>query len=507
MGAFDLITSGAAAFTDPFTLFLVVAGSVLGIIFGAIPGLTATMGMAIFLPMTFSMTDVQGIVFLIGIYVGACYSGSIPSILVNIPGTPSSIATGFDGYPMTQKGEAGRAIGYSTISSALGGLFGVVILAFAAPVLAGLALEFGAQEYTGVALLGISIVSYISFGSTIKGLIGAIIGLLLATVGQDVITGFPRFVFGSENLQAGLEMIPVMVGFFGVTEVLTKLESIRETSVEVAKISHILPGFKRLFSMLPKICLSSSIGTFVGAVPAAGGAIAAMGAYGIQKRFSKRSDEYGTGIAEGLVAAEAANNAAVGGALVPMLSLGIPGDPQTAILIGALMINGLVPGPMLFLTRPDLISTIYIGNVFAIGVFTLIGLACARYFALLIRVPQRYLLPGIMILCVVGAFAIRNSLFDVWVLLGCGFLGYLLQKIQITAAPIILGFVLGPILEDNFRRSLIMSNGDWTTFFSRPLSLCLIGINLFILIGPFVFRFIKTDYKRMTIMKNKKNKE
>ena len=486
MGTFDLLTAGLANFTSPYSLFLVVAGSALGIIFGAIPGLTATMGMAIFLPMTFAMNDINGILFLIGIYVGSCYSGSLSSILVNIPGTPSAIATGFDGYKMALKGEAGRAIGYSTVSSALGGLFGVLVLVFAAPVLAGLALEFGAQEYTGIALLGISIVSYISFGSTIKGLIGGIIGLMLATVGQDVITAYPRFVFGSKDLQAGLQMIPVMVGFFGVTEVLTKLEQEKEIRIPVAKIRNVLPSAFRLLRMSPMMGLSSLIGTFIGAVPAAGGAIASMAAYGIQKRFSKRSKEYGTGIAEGVVAAEAANNAAVGGAFVPMLSLGIPGDPQTAILIGALMINGLAPGPMLFATRPDLISTIYLGNVVSIIAFAVIGLAGARIFSHLIRVPRYYLLPGIMIFCIIGAFAIRNTVFDIWVLLACGVMGYLLQKIGIMPAPIILGFVLGPILEDNFRRSLIMSQGDWTTFFTRPISLTLLLINLFILVGPYL---------------------
>ena len=495
MEIFSLIIAGLPTFGNPYSVFLVVAGSVLGIIFGAIPGLTATMGMAIFLPMTFTMSDINGMLFLIGIYVGACYAGSLSAILVNIPGTPSSIATGFDGYPMTQKGEAGRAIGYATIASALGGIFGVFVLMFAAPILAGLALEFSAQEYTGVALLGISIVSYISFGSTIKGLIGAIIGLLLATIGQDVITAYPRFVFGSKNLQAGLEMIPVMVGFFGVTEVLVKLEQMLEIKIKVPKIQNVLPSLSNLVRMSPMMSVSSLIGTFVGAVPAAGGAIASMVAYGIQKRFSKRSKEYGTGIAEGVVAAEAANNAAVGGALVPMLSLGIPGDPQTAILIGALMINGLAPGPMLFATRPDLISTIYMGNLLSILVFTIVGLLGARYFALLIKVPKRYILPAIMIFCIVGSFAIRNTVFDIWVLLGCGLLGYLLQKIGIMPAPIILGFVLGPILEDNFRRSLIMSGGDWTTFFVRPVSLILLLINIFILFGPFMFRFFKKQAK------------
>jgi putative tricarboxylic transport membrane protein len=491
VGVFELLTAGLPTFGSPYSIFLVIAGSMLGIIFGAIPGLTATMGMAIFLPMTFGMSDLNGILFLIGIYVGACYAGSLSAILVNIPGTPSAIATGFDGYAMAKKGEAGRAIGYATLSSALGGLFGVLILIFAAPVLASLALGFSAQEYTGVALLGISIISYISFGSTLKGLIGGIIGLLLATVGQDVISAYPRFAFGSKDLQAGLQMIPVMVGFFGVTEVLTKLEQETEIKVITTKIRNILPNPSRLLRMSPMMAVSSVIGTFVGAIPAAGGAIASMAAYGIQKRFSARSEQYGSGIAEGVVAAEAANNAAVGGALVPMLSLGIPGDPQTAILIGALMINGLAPGPLLFVTRPDLISTIYLGNVLSVVTFSVVGLLGARFFANLIRVPRYYLLPAIMIFCIIGAFAIRNTIFDIWVLLACGLMGYLLQKIGVMPAPIILGFVLGPILEDNFRRSLIMSDGNWATFFTRPISLTLMLINLFILVGPYLLGVVR----------------
>lgn len=491
-----MLIAGLSNFTKFDSWFLIIAGNVLGILFGVIPGLTATMGMAIFLPMTFPMSEVNGMLFLIGIFVGACYAGSIPAILVNIPGTPSAIATGFDGYRMAQKGEAGRAIGYSTLSSALGGLFGVLILVFAAPVLASLALKFGAHEYTGIALLGISIVSYISFGSTLKGLIGGIIGLLLASIGQDVITGYPRFAFGSKDLEAGLEMIPVMVGFFGVTEVLIKMEQTTEAKVVVAKIRKVLPSLSRLVRMSPMMAVSSLIGTFIGAVPAAGGAIASMAAYGIQKRFSKRSREYGTGIAEGVVAAEAANNAAVGGALVPMLSLGIPGDPQTAILIGALMIHGLAPGPMLFTTRPDLVSTIYLGNVVSVGIFTIIGLAGARYFAHLIRVPRHYLLPAIMIFCIIGSFAIRNTVFDIWVLLACGLFGYLLLKIGIMPAPIILGFVLGPILEDNFRRALIISHGDWSTFFTRPISLILLLLNLMILIGPYLMAVGKRRLER-----------
>jgi len=479
----NIIIHSLPFFRNIQAIGLLISGTFLGVIFGAIPGLTATMAMAIFLPLTFGMSETNGILLLIGIYVGACYGGSISAILINIPGTPSAIATGFDGYPMAQKGEAGRAIGISTISSALGGLFGILVLIFAAPILANLALKFSAHEYTGVALLGISIVSYISTGSTIKGLVGGIIGFLLACVGQDIISAYPRFHFGLKNLEGGLEIIPVMVGFFGITEVFIKLEK-EERLQYVEKITKIIPKMREIVKMGKVILISSSIGTFIGAIPAAGGAIASMAAYGVQKRFSTKSTLYGTGIPEGIAAAESANNAAVGGAFIPLLSLGIPGDPQTAVLLGSLMIHGLAPGPLLFKMRPDFISIVYLGNILSIFFFSIMGLLGARFFAKLIKVPSHILLPTIFIFCIVGTYAIRNSIFDIYVLIGCGIAGYLLQKIGILPAPIILGFVLGPIIEENFRRGLIMSGGDWTMFLTRPISLILLMVNLFILIGP-----------------------
>lgn len=488
---FFLLTAGLPVFKSLQAIGLLISGTFIGIVFGIIPGLTATMGMAIFLPMTFGMPDTHGILFLIGIYVGACYSGSISAILINIPGTPSAIATGFDGYPMAQRGEAGKAIGFSTISSALGGIFGILILVFAAPFLAKVALRFSAQEYTAIALLGISIVGYISHDSIIRGLIGGIIGLLLATIGQDIITGYPRFSFGSKSLEGGLEMIPVMVGFFGITEVFIKLQKEEYYHIVTEKVSNMIPRFIEIIRVGGIVIQSSLIGTFIGAIPAAGGAIASMSAYGIQKRFSKKSKQFGTGIPEGIVAAESANNAAVGGAFIPMLSFGIPGDPQTAILLGALMIHGLGPGPTLFQNRPDFISVVYLGNLFSILIFLILGLLGARFFIKMLKVPNYILLPSIFIFCIIGAFAIRNSVFDIYILIICGTAGFLLQKIGIMPAPIILGFVLGPILEENFRRSLIMSGGDWTTFLTRPISLILLVVNLFILIGPYLIRNLK----------------
>jgi len=446
------------------------------------------MAVSIFLPVTFHIPDTYAMLFLIAICVGSCYAGSITAIAVNIPGTASAIATTLDGYKMAQQGRAGEAIGYATLSSAIGGVLGVVILMFAAPPLASAALEFSAPEYTGIALMGVTIIGYISFGSTVKGLIGGTIGFLLATIGQDVISAYPRFSFGSRSLEGGLDMIAVLIGLFGLTEILSNLEGQEEIKLAAKKIGRIIPRFSRFIKMSPMVGLSSALGVFIGAIPAAGGAIASLSAYGVQKRISKRSSEFGTGIPEGVVAAESANNAAIGGSLVPTLTLGIPGDPQTAVLIGALMIHGLTPGPQLFVQRPDLISAIYLSNVLAIIVFVGFGLLAAGFCARLAQTPKHYLMPAILIFSIIGTFAVRNSIFDVWTFFATGVMGYLLKKVGVMPAPIVLGFILGPIFEENLRRSLLMSSGDWTTFLTRPLSLTFLIINVIILIGPAIMR-------------------
>jgi putative tricarboxylic transport membrane protein len=491
MDSFNLITAGLPIMCEPYAIFMCTIGTLIGILVGGIPGLGAAMAVSIFLPMTFHLPDTIAIIFLMGICVGSCYAGSITAITLNIPGTASAVATALDGYKMAQKGLAGEAIGYATLSSAVGGILGVFILMIAAPPLANAALEFSAQEYTGIALMGVTIIGYISFGSTIKGLIGGTIGFLLASIGQEVISGFPRLSFGSRDLQGGLNMIAVLIGLFGLTEILSNLERQKKITLVANKIGRSIPNLGKFFRMFPMISLSSAFGVFIGAVPAAGGAIASLGAYGIQKRISKKSDKFGTGIPEGVVAAESANNAAIGGSLVPTLCLGIPGDPQTAVLIGALMLHGLIPGPQLFVQRPDLISSIYLSNILAIFVFVIFGVLAAGLCARLARTPSHYLMPAILIFSIIGTFAIRYSLFDVWTFLVIGFMGYLLKKIGIMPAPIVLGFILGPIFEDNFRRALIMSDGDWTTFLTRPLSLALILINLLILFGPMIMERIR----------------
>jgi putative tricarboxylic transport membrane protein len=341
--SFDLYLAGLSYFANPMMFAYSFFGVLVGIVFGALPGLTATMTIAVFIPFTFGVPAVQSFAFLLGLYSGAVYGGSVSAILINIPGTPSAIATGFDGYPMCQQGRAGEAIGISTIASGLGGFFSVIVLAFAAPLIAGIALEFSAEEYVGITLIGLSIIAIISPGSTVKGLMAGTLGLIIGIVGLDPMGSYPRLVFNKPQLFDGVSEIPVMIGMYGLSEMFIQISDQQHVKVVTQKIRNVLPSLRQVGSLLPTIIRSSVIGVAIGAVPAAGGSIASLVAYGQEKRFSRKSEELGTGIPEGIAAPEAANNASTGGALIPMMTLGIPGDPMTAVLMGGLIIQGLRP--------------------------------------------------------------------------------------------------------------------------------------------------------------------
>jgi putative tricarboxylic transport membrane protein len=484
-----LWTVGLPVFYSWYTIGLILFGTVVGVLFGSLPGLSSSMALAIFTPLTFALGANQAIVLLIALYIAAVFGGAISVVLVNIPGTPSSIATGFDGYPMAKQGKAGAAIGIATWSSVLGGLIGLVALAFFSPLIARVAKSFGTWEYAVLALLGLSIVSYISKGSYFRGLLGASIGLFLASIGQDPIVAYPRFTFGIANLIGGLDVVVVIIGLFGVSEVLFQLEKDLKINVN-QKITNTFGSIKDVFSNWKTLIRSSVIGTIVGAIPAAGGAIAAITSYGFAKRFSKKAANFGLGEPEGIVAAESANNACVGGALIPMLTLGIPGDPMTAILIGALMIHGLIPGPMLFVNHIDFVSSIFIGYAISLVFILLVGLLGASTYARLLKMPRHILLPVIMLLCILGSYSLSSSIFDIGVVVVFGIVGYYLQKVGISPAPVVLGFVLGPILETNFRRSLILGQGSLLPFITRPICLIILVIILFMVISA-----VKQAYK------------
>lgn len=472
-------------------IFYIVIGVIVGVIGGCLPGISCTMILAILVPMTFGLDPVYAMGLLVAAYSSAIAGGSITAILVNVPGTPSNIATGFDGYPMAQKGLAGKAIGLAITSSFVGGILSVLILIFFSPIIAKAALAFGSQEYAAIALLGLSLIAFVSQGTMLKGLVGGVIGLTLAVVGSDPITGFHRFTFGQPELIEGINNVIVMIGMFGLSEVIIKLGSKEYLRITEQKVTRIFVPFKEILKLLPNMIRASIIGTLVGAAPAAGPATAAIISYSQEKRFSKDSKLFGTGHPPGIVAAEAANNATCGGALIPMLTLGIPGDPMTAILIGALIIHGLRPGPLLFVEQTSFVSSIFVSAFIAqfFMFFAVTGLT--RYLVKLLKTPGYILYPMISVFCFLGTYAIQNSVIDVGIMTLAGFFGAMIRTIGIPVSCVVLGLILGPIFEENFRRSMVLTNDNLFCFFTRPVSLVIILITLLITIFPFISDYIK----------------
>jgi putative tricarboxylic transport membrane protein len=457
----ELYTAGFRLF-DVHAISFMVLGVLLGLVVGALPGLTATMGVSILVPLTYGLSMTAAIMMLLGVYCSANYAGSISATLVNIPGTPSAVMTTLDAYPMALKGEAGRAIGIATLSSSLGGLFSVVTLALFSPLIASIALKFNSFEMFLVAFWGISMMAYVSPGSTLKGFLSGFAGLIIATIGYDPVTAAPRFTFGESNLLSGVNFIAAMVGLFGVSEILLNIEKPgQNVRQEIFKIEGSLRSFKEVIKLWAVVLRSSVAGVIVGAIPGAGGTIGSIVAYAQQKRFSKHPELMGKGAPEGIAAAEAANNACTGGAMTTLLSLGIPGDAVTAILIGAFILHGIQPGPFLFQKNFDLVSAIFIGMVFINILFLVFGMFGARYLARLLFIPRSILNTMILALSVVGTYAVEASMFDVIVMLVFSGLGYVMTKQEIPRAPMVLALILGPILEQNFRRWLSLADGQY----------------------------------------------
>jgi putative tricarboxylic transport membrane protein len=456
----QIITLGLPLILNGKVLLLALLGTSVGLFVGAMPGLTGVMAMAILIPLTYSMTPIQAFSLLLATYVSGTYGGSISAILIKIPGTGAAIMTTLDGHPMALRGEAGKAIGLSCTYSFIGGTVSGFFLALFAPVLALWAIRLGSREYFSVAIFGLGIIAYIS-PTILKGLFAGVLGLLLATAGMDPINGYSRFQFGRAELIGGFEFVAVMIGLFGFGEVFNIFfEGISERKKVTPNLGKIWPSFKELLATIPVTIRSIIVGLFIGIIPASGPTIASVTSYGLEKRIGKRREQLGTGIPEGLSAVETSNNAATGAAIVPMIALGIPGDSVTAILIGALLIHGLKPGPALFISHPATVSSIFIlfflGNI----LFFILGMSGAKVFARLLNIPPTVLMPIITVFCFVGTYAVRSSIFDVYVAITFGLLGLLMRRIQLPIAPTILGFILSPIIEDNLRRSLIMSRSS-----------------------------------------------
>jgi len=471
----------------PDLLALTAIGTFTGIYVGAIPGLSVTMAVSILISFTFSWDVNTALALMNGIYMGGVYGGSRMAILLNIPGTPAAIATALDGYPLAKKGEAGSAIGLSTVMSVLGGFVGIAVLAVAAPTVSEFAILFQPRDYMLLAIMGILLVGSLSGESLAKGVFAGALGLLLGTVGLDPMTAEQRFTFGSVQLMSGIAPIALMIGLFGVSEALLQLHNIHAEAIK-QKVGRIVPSLADVRKYLSLSLQTSGIGALIGALPGTGGDIAALIAYDHAKRVTKNPEvPFGEGAKEGIVGAETANNAAVAGAYIPMLTLGIPGDAVTAIIIGALFIHGLNPGPLLMIEKPD-IFWFTVGNLVLANVFLLIfGLTGIKIFTRIVECPKSILFPLILLLSVVGAFSINNAITDVWWMLGFGVFGYLLKLYGYQIGPIVLGIILSRLMDGNWRRAIISEQDSIPAFLmgivTSPLSLAFLLVILFALVS------------------------
>jgi putative tricarboxylic transport membrane protein len=464
-------------FVDISVIIGLFAGVAFGIIGGALPGISPSMTIALLLPVTLYLPTITAIATLMGSYQGAMFGGSVSAILINTPGTASAAATALDGYPMAQKGQAKRALQTALYSSCLGGLIGTIILLFSAQFLAKVALKFGPPEYFGLMLLSLTLIAGISGKSMLRGIISGGLGLLFATVGLDPIYGSTRFTFGNINLYDGINTLSVFIGVFALSEIMIQLSLGRvelDKKPKVANSNTNRLKLKEFLSQKTNILFSAVIGSLIGILPGIGGSTASFMAYIASQKRSKKSEEYGTGIIEGVAAAEAANNAVCGGALVPMLTLGIPGDVVTAILVGALISHGIKPGPLLFVEEIGSVYTVYISLFLAVIVLSVVGTFGIPVFSKVVTIRKSILLPLVFIICIIGTYASKSNYFDVFVMLFMGCVGFALRKNGFPIPPLVIAFVIGRSLESNLRRSLILDSSGALIFFSRPLSAVLI---------------------------------
>lgn len=457
---------------DPYTLLVMVLASVYGLFVGAVPGLTATMATALLVPVTFFMAPIPAVAAIVTATAMAIFSGDIPGCLLRIPGTPASAAYTDEAFAMTRKGQAELALGAGLVFSVVGGLFGTLVLIFAAPALADFAIQFSSYEYFWLVLLGLTCAVFITSNRPLKGLVTLFLGLLVACVGLGNPAGFPRFTFGSAEMTGGIGMIPLMIGMFAISEVIRfVVDTAPPAELVTDKVGNVLAGQWELAKKYPmQILRGSALGTVVGALPGAGADIAAWMSYAISKKFSKEPEKFGTGHVEGIVESGAANNSALAGAWIPALVFGIPGDSITAIVIGVLYMKNMNPGPTLFVTQPQNIYAVFLLFIMANIIMLPMGILCIKAAKKILKVPRNVLMPVILLFCTVGTFAINNSLFDVGVMLAAGLLAYVLEENEFPIAPAILGVVLGGMLEENFITSMIKSNGDFSAFFSRPIA-------------------------------------
>ena len=488
--------AGLTTLTDPTLVFLLLCATLGGVVIGALPGLNATTGAALLLPFTLTMDPVPAIALLTAIYCSATFAGAITAILINTPGTSASATTCLDGYPMAQRGEAGRALGLAVVSSTVGGVFSVLVLMACAPILARAAYNFAPPEYFALTLFGLSMLISVGGGSAIKNLISGSFGILLATVGTDLLTSVKRFTFESPHLYDGIGFVPVMIGVFGISELIAQASRLNEKRERVTMDAIKLPSKEDYRRVWKTILRSSGIGTFIGVLPAEGATVASMIGYNEAKRWSKKPEEFGKGSPEGIAGSEAANNSATGGAMVPTLTLGIPGSPTAAVILAGLLVHGLRPGPTMFTDQAEFAYAIFWSMLFVNLLFLLVGLYGARAFARVTLIPVTVLWPCVFVFSIVGAYALDQSMFDVWIAIVAGILGYFMRMYGFSVVPLAIGLILGGMLEQRLGQSMVMLDEKWWLMLSRPISLFFFILTALALFGRPVFQLINRTKAR-----------
>jgi len=490
-GVLSNLLLGFSVALTPSILAYAFAGCVIGTLVGMLPGLGPLAGISLLLPATFGLNPIIAIVLLAGVYYGAMYGGSTTSILMRIPGEAASVMTCIDGYAMTQRGRAGPALAIAAIGSFAAGTLSVIALMFLAPTLASFALRFGPPEYTALLVMGLLVLSYMSGGSMVKTLTMAVAGLLFGMIGIDAMSGYTRFSYGVIELSDGIGIVPVAVGLFGVSEIMLTAGQPTPPPVQKPTLRQLVPSRDELRMSVGPIVRGSVLGFLIGIIPGSAHIISSFVSYGIERRMSAHPERFGNGAIEGVAGPESANNAAATGAFVPMLALGIPTGPVTAVMLAAIMVHGILPGPMLIVEQPELfwgfVASMYVGNV----VLLILNLPLVGVFVNLLRIPYSYLYPAILCFCILGVYSVASSVVDVWIMLGMGGLGYILRKFGYDLAPIALGLVLAPMLELSVRQSLAMSGGSFEIFFQRPIAVTMFvvaGVLILLALRPLVFK-------------------
>ncbi len=476
MGLFDNLALGFSTALSVQNLLFCLFGVLIGTLVGVLPGISPLNTTAMLLPFTFGLAPTSAMIMLAGIFYGAQYGGSTTAILVNVPGETSAVVTCLDGYQMARQGRAGPALAIAAIASFFAGCVATVVISLLSAPLAALALKFTAPEYFSLLVMGLIAAVVLAHGSPFKAIAMVLVGILTGLVGIDVNSGVPRLTFGIPDIADGMDFVPVVVGLFGIGEVAANLEVPQDRSILAGKIKNLLPSWADLKASFPAILRGTSVGTILGILPGGGAALPPFAAYALEKKVSRHPERFGTGVIQGVASPEAANNAGAQTSFIPLLTMGIPTNPLMALMIGALMIQGIQPGPSMIREQPALywgvVASMWIGNLMLV----VINLPLVGMWVSLLRIPYRLLFPAIILFCCIGAYASSNSVFSVWLMLGWGALGYFFNKVGVQPAPMVLGFVLGPMLEENFRRTMLLSGGDPMVFIQRPISAFLLAI-------------------------------